>query len=466
MKHLSKILLITLLSWHSIDLGAQVMANTLDPVPANWTGKVFQLSKSYPTGLPAATEPWKAFNFKTQPLQYINAVKNYVLAGNVAKDWVLQNNTVRKWYHAPSMVWGNNGREFINGLTRERSSQPFELHPSQSHTCQNWAVGFYNPRGGYTLGRVYKIPEKPDVTKAIFPEGTVAAKLLFTNASLNEVPYLSNAFSWQANIHTTQSGTNRSPATVRLLQMDIAVKDSRAGSTTDWVMITFAYNDNAPGSTPWEKLVPVGLEWGNDPASIATNAPLTETWINPAFTALFTIGNWTMHKGYLGRLNGPVDNPKSSCISCHGTAQYPKVSTGMIPGNTPASIASYFRNINPPALFENKPNITERTLDYSLQLSVGIPLAFAAGAPVPVAHSTTPGDTSQTAAIREMLLTTRDFEQEDQVTEPPQENEPKTVEPIAVVNPPKEEGNKYLGWMIGGGLLILVVGGYFLFRKK
>ena len=27
------------------------------------------------------------------------------------------------------------------------------------------------------------------------------------------------------------------------------------------------------------------------------------------------------HLGWLGRVNGPVDNPASSCLSCHGTAQ-------------------------------------------------------------------------------------------------------------------------------------------------
>jgi hypothetical protein len=420
--NIKKFTLFAILSLAQTTKSQNALSNSLDPIPSGWTSKVFALSKNYPINMPVnQVKPWKVYNFKTQPLQYINALKSYVLQGNIQKDWILQNNTVRKWYHTPSMIWGPNGREFINGLTRERSSRPKELHPNQNNFWQNWAVGFYNPLGGYTIGKVYQNINSPNASKAIFPEGTVAAKLLFTNAPLSEVPYLQNSFIWQANIHTAQSGTtNRSPASLRLLQMDIAVKDSRASNSTDWVMVTFAYNNNAGGTTPWDKLVPVGLQWGNDPTKLSVGQSLAETWINPAYKSLFTFGAWSIHTGYNGRMNGPVDNPNSSCLSCHGTSQIPSVSTGMVPTiSNPASINTYFRNINPPLVFEDKPNVNEISLDYSLQLSVGIPLAISHAVNISPMMATKKSEEmtdtleENDARIIKVLLTTRDFEYEE-----------------------------------------------------
>lgn len=277
-------------------LHAQIYASSLDHIPAAWPGSVFRLSKEYPTTLPIeANQPWLSYDFKIQPKEYINAVLAYFLEGNTDANWVVQNNKIRKWYHAPSMSWQPPnrpyGREFIHGLTRERNSTPTELYPNQTNVIQNWAVGFYNPIGAYTFEKVWSDTTNLQLENVSFPEGTVTAKLLFTAAALNEVPYLNGSLEWQANIHTAISGTsNRSPQTVRLLQVDIAVKDSRANDLTGWVFGTFAYNANASGTTVWQKLVPVGLMWGND-AGKFNGEPIQESWINPEFISLFKFPN-------------------------------------------------------------------------------------------------------------------------------------------------------------------------------
>src|SRR5439155_9106555 len=95
--------------------------------------------------------------------------------------------------------------------------------------------------------------------------------------------------------------------TVRLLQVDIAVRDTRADSTTGWVFGTFEYRDNPSEPNVWKRLVPVGLMWGNDPtlltqADVTAAGGLKETWLNKPDLVL-------PHYGYLDRLNGPVDNP-------------------------------------------------------------------------------------------------------------------------------------------------------------
>jgi len=72
--------------------------------------------------------------------------------------------------------------------------------------------------------------------------------------------------------------------------------------------------------------------WGQDPTinvnasnpkptQTIINAALKETIINPDASELPAT-----HLGWNSRLNGPVDNPMSSCYSCHATAEFPQAS--------------------------------------------------------------------------------------------------------------------------------------------
>ncbi len=339
-----------------------------DAPPPGWSGPVFRLSQNYPATKPAlGAAPWRALNFRTQSAQYLKALLTYSLQGNTKVDFRGQDNAVRKWYHAPWMHAGPAGREFIHGLTRERASRPRELAPTQTATAQNWAVSMYNRPGGFVFGQVWKNPDAPDPGKAKFPEGTVAFKLLLTSAPVSQVPYLARSLEWQADINRA-SGTAARPV-LRLLQIDVAVRDQRANSTTGWVFGTFIYNNDAPGASVWDRMVPVGLMWGNDPDRLADDKPLVETVIvNPGLHPV------PQHLGFKGRLNGPVDNPRSSCLSCHSTAQIPAnlsqpTVSGLPPANpSGAELARYFRNI----MATNPFTDGQLALDYSLQLQNGI----------------------------------------------------------------------------------------------
>jgi hypothetical protein len=337
-----------------------------DLPPAGWPGLVFRLKQDYPQTLPPlGSRPWMSFDFRTQPNDYLKAALGYALDGNKEADFVLQNNATRGWYHAPWMHAGAAGREFIRGLTRERSSRAGELHASQTSTWENWAVSAYNPRGGYTLGRVWKNADGPDPALAKFPIGSVSVKLIFTEAPVSQVPYLAGSVEWQADIHRASGSAPR--PTLRLLQVDLAVRDSRAASTTGWVFGTFVYDGNAPGATPWDRLVPVGLMWGNDPTRVKTNQALQQTKINAGLQI-------PQHLGFEQRLNGPIDNPRSSCLSCHSTAQIqPDLSRSSRAAIPPATatletLRLYFRNIKSGAPFD----AGALSLDYSLQLQNGI----------------------------------------------------------------------------------------------
>jgi hypothetical protein len=108
--------------------------------------------------------------------------------------------------------------------------------------------------------------------------------------------------------------------------------------------------------------------WGNDP----TLGPAQyQQGARPVQTRLYQPSQAIMrHYGWLGRLNGPVDNPKSSCLSCHSTAQWPVAAPMVPPANTPEGSAAWmqwFSNIPAGQPFSNG----AASLDYSLQLASG-----------------------------------------------------------------------------------------------
>jgi hypothetical protein len=362
-----------------------------DTIPAGWNGPVFQLSQDYPDALPSPeTYPWKTIDYKTDPLGYMIAVRNYAFQGNVDPSnpnapWVIQNNPVRKWYHAPWMDAGTNGREFIHGLTRELASVPGQLwtNPPQNGNIQNWAVGFYNPPGGYTFGQVWCDPQNPSLSPVSFPDGTVSAKLLFSAGPLSQVPILKGSVEWTANINTviTDPTSPRKPQTVRLLQIDLSVRDSR-NTDTGWNFGTLIYDAANGSQNPWENMQPVGLMWGDDPGVTPSSGSIKQSWLNPAVATLM------QHYGWAERLNGPVDNPLSSCLSCHATAGWPAAPLTPPTGSSNQQRLAWFRNIKAGQPFQPG----QSSQDYSLQLTFGMRQFKAAnpGGPVPMARMKSP----------------------------------------------------------------------------
>ncbi|GAA0686674.1 hypothetical protein GCM10009429_09460 [Dyella marensis] len=357
-----------------------------------YSGPLFQLSQDYPKQMPNSTPPAffnllpKQFssNFETwRP--YVDAVKKYCLEGNVETDWVVQKNPVRKWYHAPWQHYGPDGREGVHGLTKEAQIQPQQLAASQKTSGQTYAVGIYNDLGAYTFGQVWKDPQNPDPRYTSkpnsFPNGTVVCKALFADVVLSEVPFLQNPVQWDAYITDAFKSSNRVMRKVALIQMDFAVRDTRVPGT-GWLFGTFQYNGAVTGKPGWDNLVPVGIMWGNDPqdnGNTYSNPQPTQTRINPNLRETAINANTKelppTHLGWNGRLNGPVDNPVSACMSCHMTAEAPAVSP-MNPTfqSNPPPVGSkewmrWFQN--EPAGWPFDPGKALST-DYSLQLAGGL----------------------------------------------------------------------------------------------
>lgn len=336
----------------------------------------FRPNFGYPRTLPAPERlPWEGTNFEIEPEKFLQEVLAYALEGfegeNLSR-WDVYRNPVRRWYHAPWMhphdhdgsgmvfdkvpvgynpgTYGpvRTGREYLLGLTEELQSLPHFLGANQPEERTNWAVSFYNPRAAHTLWQVWEDGTKgPNIMgHAEFAPGSVFAKPLYTTATAEEVPFLSGAPTVEANVSQIKFEVwDRKPSTLRLIQFDVAVKFDRETfeaytgltNTLTWVYGTFVYDGrdaDLSNDDPWARLRPVGLTWGNDPdledcsgktpgESILLMKEGVEDLgidIHPARAIAKPCNQQAF--GREGRLNGPVDNPISSCISCHGAAQY------------------------------------------------------------------------------------------------------------------------------------------------
>ena len=337
-----------------------------DPA-ANYGGRVFKLSQDYPTQLPPMENyPWLKIEFKdggpVDPRAYLEALLHYGLEGNVETDFYVEDNKVRKWYGMPWMDWntevasdrpGTDGREFVHGFTHEFDSSGNTLSTLQNDFVDTWSGAYVNDRAAFAIGQVYCNADDPK-PEALNPDpaglnnmpgGSFVIKLLFSTVTEKQLPIVKDALEWQGNVfvHDDPSWRNKGPIsrfergirTIRLIQVDVSVRDER--STTGWLLGTFGYDGNAKGKTPWDRLVPLGIQWGNSPkvafadSCTGPNGPcsqqkLSEQWIDEQALNDLTAPPLNFdHLGYGGRLAGPVDNAKASCLGCHQTAGFPTV---------------------------------------------------------------------------------------------------------------------------------------------
>lgn len=228
---------------------------------------------------------------------------------------------------------------------------------------QNHAVIYYNDTAAGLLGKIWKDPFDPDLSDTQYPCGSVVVKIEFVTLDSTQWGAMENSFGPNVFRPTVKdlldSSVKVKPAKIvptTFSQLVVKVKDTVASPDTGWVFMVFAYDKDVPGTTPdtvWDRATAVGAMWGNDPelannpGGIAPNGgALQETWINPDAPkyAMATLG-WG------GRLSGPMDLgtrhnvvtvsgeryacdpapgecptfPASSCLSCHGSSQFPFV---------------------------------------------------------------------------------------------------------------------------------------------
>ena len=410
--------------------------DSVDSPPSNWTGPTFKLSHNYPKARPRCEAPWlkRQVNFNDPNPKwedwkdYVQDIVNYVgegqdpnLPDNVG--WKTEVNGQTRWFHIPWMANdAHAGREFVHGLTNELSTalstfrndedleratgnqklEGVDKVRGEDPLFETWSVGMYNPCGAWSVGQVFPASGAPATHKdpktgqlrangLPFPEGTVVMKLLNTTADPKLVSYLKNSTSWQANGHkklvpmptkdSEYTTYDRALTTVHLIQVDLAVIDPR--SPTRWVYSTLAYDGTLPGPTVWSRLVPLGVQWGSDPQSFPA-VPKGQS--KPLWQSVLAPTRLPEHYGCNKRLAGVVDNPSSSCVSCHMGAyaaapgvidvQGKNIPLVFVPKSTcqnysPAS-QSYFSNYKYPMPYPGSTGVIRAAipLDSSLQLQV------------------------------------------------------------------------------------------------
>lgn len=346
----------------------------------NWPEDTFSIQTQYPVKEVKAPEggyPWDKVSFSRKPEQWANTVLEYCLEGNVENDFRVEKNATRKWYHVPNLHYTRAGREFIHGLIPARSSLPKELHPNQTKKVRNYSIVFYNEPGGYTLGQVYCNPNLPDEQAVSFPVGTSWFRLVFTAADTSMVPFLKNSLRWTAFVNTDISDPagKAAPSDVYLIQVDAGVRVEDAKANTGWVMSSYIYDGNKEGETWKDRLVPIGVQWGNDPfttdsAVVTGKRRLEESWINKSVLNESEPESALMQSlGWGGRLKGPIDDPRTSSLSSPMPVAWPPIKNMIYPADiSQDSILWWFRNVPPGKTFERG----TFPLDYSYEVALGI----------------------------------------------------------------------------------------------
>lgn len=344
-----------------------------------YNGPLFELSHQYPQDpvAPPVSPPWQtAINSgeitTSNASAYTNALKDFIAEDmkQLLFDYQNWDAPTAGWYNLPWLTeLDENNQPMVNKLrepihgTYVGSTFPPEMFPKSelSNTMSTHVLVYYDAVAASSLQRVWgESGMDPlsglEANGGQFPEGGIIVKSAFTTASGHEWPPIAGAYPWQiyAPLAQNDDGSDNSPPsqlqTVYLFQFDIIVKDTKSAPDSGWVFTTLVYDQRVESEDPWDKMIPLGTMWGNDPDVISPQAcdylvvndcpELSETWINQGSPVY---SRETL--GWGGRLSGPNDGAvdinayvqnldksiapvpgryaMSSCMSCHSSAQYP-----------------------------------------------------------------------------------------------------------------------------------------------
>lgn len=314
-------------------------------------GDTFTLVAKYPQELPEKRKmPWDKTDYKKKQSSYMNSVLDYCFEGNLDVDFKAHKNQVRNWFHAPYMDFGYAGREPMKGLVMDRTAFADDFLNNEPGKARNYSITYYNDIAAYTLGQVWCDPNQPDASKASFAEGSVFFSMVFTTADSALFPFLGSPYKWEALVEqkTMIPMDDKRIDEVRLLEVDFGVRTNK--SPTGWVMGSFIYN-GAAGEDTRSRLVPVCLQWGNDPGVTPAavrkgEAEIKESWYNTAVYDTANIaGSLVKHTGFAGRAQRPIGSRESSLLSEVLAAAVPAGSILPPAGIDMDSTMYYFRNV-------------------------------------------------------------------------------------------------------------------------
>lgn len=344
--------------------------NGVIPPPKQYSGPFFALNHAWPAQPlpPLQNAPWQAAigNGVITPRNaaiYAAALKAAVAANgrNLIMHFDTWDAAKAGWYNEP---WLGSQREAIHG-TYPAGEFGKEIFPGTGLrvTFGTHVLTYYDARAAGALRAVWgDTAMSPKVTSATtqFPEGSIIVKVaIFTSEDeaqqRNWWDALRGAQVW--TLFTPLKRDDQHPLRPKVrpgyvAQFDIIVKDSQSAPKTGWVFMTLVYDRSVPGDV-WDRMVPLGAQWGSDPQASEATVPLLENWINPRAPVYST-----QTLGWGGRLSGPNDGarndisvagktmlnePDSSCMSCHSTSQWSVAEHRM-----PTFLLPSFSQVGPP----------------------------------------------------------------------------------------------------------------------
>lgn len=319
------------------------------PDSSIYSGPLFVLNHNYPSVLlpPMVHAPWiQALQGEPisaeNALAYVDSLKAYVTPSirKFLYDREQWNAAAEHWYQEP---WTGALRESILGTYVGSPFGPNTFTTLDS-SMTTYVLTMYDERAANTLYNMWGTDATDiNLTKnaSQFAQGSVIIKFAFTTANYPLWSDMKEAIEmpiYDTCTYCKQNGTPYALRNVSLFQFDIIVKDTITAPQTGWVFSTLVYDKNAKGKDAWDKMVPLGAMWGNDPnvnSTLTPKKPLRETVINK-LAPLYS--KETL--GWGGRLSGPNDGAviplaklpdgkvveniaASSCMSCHSVAQGP-----------------------------------------------------------------------------------------------------------------------------------------------
>lgn len=362
-------------------------------IPPTPEGEAFVLHHDYPDSRPPASpEIWpRAAEWPLTPQNidsFLLRLRKYAYDSLRPVDWRPQHIQTGPggqggWYHAPwqSEIFTTEqmghgmptwcGRDYYRGLYFG-TPLPKDALPGLEKDYKNYEVVFYNDMGGWYLGRVWDEAGNPNLANSQMPVGLVIVKLVFSTVPARGV--LEGAPQWSAFLPQSAACEDPAPTPVTLVQIDIAVKDPAHAPETGWMFTTYSYDKDHPSTDPWERMLPLGAMWGNDP-TVAPPGALHETVVSAGKPKFFS-----RNLGWGGRLAGPIDAARNtgSCLGCHMSSEFTpdrtaKLENHMIaPTGTPTKelLEVYFRNLQGYEPFTTKGDWA--ALDYSFVLLGGL----------------------------------------------------------------------------------------------
>jgi hypothetical protein len=322
--------------------------NGVVPPKSVYSGPLFTLNHAWPAQAPAPLKnaPWQAAihngTITTQNAPLYAAALKAAVAQN-ARQLIAHYDTwdaaKAGWYNEP---WLGSKREAIRGTYDAGEFAP-AIFPGTGLQGQfdTHVLTYYDARAAYALRQVCGTTAmNPNLnTQAMqIPEGGIVVKAAIFTSEDKTKPLgwwtaMNGAQTWNLYMGVGPQGNTNPPQVWPgyVAQFDIIVKDSQSSPKTGWVFMTLVYDSAASGDF-WDKLVPLGVQWGNDPQATDPAMPLQETWNNPQ-APLYS----TQTLGWGKRLSGPNDGatnditvgsvamtnaPDSGCMSCHSTAEW------------------------------------------------------------------------------------------------------------------------------------------------